>query len=424
MEQDKKEKDFRELFDLTNEKDPAIINLANYVLSTGSKAAERQLKIILEQRANQERLYKLENPYHVVFPEEMVAGGFFICYAKDGEEIFIPMSGDKTENLSSILVGQPGTGKTTQVVCNIVRNLESNQNELIYWVFTRKKDQEYNKLLEYGFWSFDTENFKDNILEPPPGKDKFEWASEISELIAFEGQILPGGESFLKNILEHLYNKNKPFPIMKDLEKYLYYKVNYSTTRKNYEEPLFYRINKISADKELGSINNCVQGYDFEKIANHCCVFDCSPLSTLSYNIFAGSLAKKLEFYKYPLDKKKTHILIYEDSHELFNLNKEIIREQLIMPTFAKIITQCRSLKIAVWGISHQPSLTSQFLISSSNISICFGVSHGYDKEAVAKNLFLDEEQLKYYANIPDFEAVCKISSIKCGPFLAKTKRL
>ena len=36
----------------------------------------------------------------------------------------------------------------------------------------------------------------------------------------------------------------------------------------------------------------------------------------------------------------------------------------------------------------------------------------------------IDEDQLKYYANIPDYEAVCKIHSKKCGPFLVKTKRL
>ena len=82
MEQDKKEKDLRELFDLTNEKDPAIINLANHVLATGSKSAERQLRILLEERANYERLCLLENPYHVIFPEEMIAGGFSFVMQK------------------------------------------------------------------------------------------------------------------------------------------------------------------------------------------------------------------------------------------------------------------------------------------------------------------------------------------------------
>ena len=389
MEQDKKEIEIRDLFDLTNEKDPAVINLANYVLATGSKTAECQLKILLEERANYERLCLLENPYHVIFPEEMIAGGFFVCYAKDGTEIFIPMSNDKSENIHSCYFGRPNSGKTTAVINSVVKNIIMSPDDIIFWIFTRKKDQEYNKLLEYGFWSFDNENYKDNILEPPPGKDKYEWAGEISELISFEGQILTGGESFLKNIIEHLYNKNKPFPIVKDLEKYLYYKVNYSTSRKNYEEPLFYRIDKINSDDQLGKIYDCVHGYDFEKIANHNCIFDCHKLSTLSYNIFAGSLAKKLEFYKYPLTNKKANILTFEDSHEIFNINKEIIREQIIMPTFAKIINQSRALKIAIWGISHQPSLTSQFLISSSNISICFGVDHGYDKEAVARNLYL-----------------------------------
>jgi hypothetical protein len=354
----------------------------------------------------------------------LVNKGFFVCYKKDGTKVYIQLNNEKCENLNAGIFGMPGFGKSTFIINNIIENLEINPDELVYWIFTRKKDQEYNKLLDHGFWSFDTKNFKDNLLQPPPGKDKFEWASEISELVAFEGQILAGGESFLKNILEYLYNKNKPFPIMKELRNYLYYKANYSTTRKNYEEPLFYRIDKIISVDQLGKIYDCVKGYDFEKIANHHCIFDCSPLSTLSYNIFAGGLSKKLESYKYTLEKKKTHILIFEDSHEIFNLNKEIIREQIIMSTFSKIINQSRSLKIAIWGISHQPSLTSQILISSSNIAICFGVAHGYDKEAVAKNLYLDEEQLKYYANIPDFEAVCKINSIGCGPFLIKTKRL
>ena len=339
-----------------------------------------------------------------------------------------PCGFDPGNELHVLIVGEPGTGKTT--LTNYLIAPQAMSKGIKCWFFVKARDTE--KLLRFNknivTVDFADGQIKMNPLQAPKNVSRQEWFSLVWDMFVQAEAVYDGTKNFL---IEQSYDLAQEYEKL-GVEQSLFELHDFIKERKfprgsrsfNYQESALNRISGILKGP-LGNTIDCSSGC-LEELVNENVIFNIGGLPASQQVFIVNFLTGWLFSYKRSNDCNERHLLIIDDAMLLFDANFEK-RPDRGIPVINHYLAEVRKSKINMIVMGQFPSLMGQGIFGTSSIKIMFTLSDSRDADRMLDSMGMkDQEQRAFARGISKekLEVIVKFSSRYNKPFFARVPAL
>lgn len=330
----------------------------------------------------------------------------------------MPVGFDPEKELHILIVGEPGTGKTTLAVFCI--GAQAMKQGIKCWFFVKSKD--VYKLIKLGFRivivEFDNEGrLKLNPLGTLTNISRQEKLARYFDIFVQAEAIFDGTKNFLieqATEIQEAYKKYDTEPSLFELYEFIKERQrDFPRGGRQYyfSESALNRIKGILKGP-LGPSLDCSAGC-FEGLVHENAIFFIGHLPATQQVQIVNTLTSDLFTYKNNNECKEEHCLITDDSLTLFDANYEK-RPDRGAPHMNTHLAETRKARIKIVAVGQYPSLMGQGIFATSSIKVMFTLSDSRDADKMLDSMGIrneDEREFARHINKEKREAIVKLSS-------------
>lgn len=318
----------------------------------------------------------------------------------------------------TLIVGRPGSGKTTLTYNIIQRANELGIHSLILDI---KKDYRHliRKLPNTLVFRADNENFRWNPLEQPEGVDKVSHITNFADITSETHAVYDGTNNYLVEHLSRLY-ENIEQPNLIDLQNAIKNEKQVLITRTaRYRESALNRLASIMV--KMGSAFRNRKGYKIEKLLDDYNIVieldnlgskGCIYLSSLILShVFQYRIANNLRGIK-----QKPALVIIDEGNEIFDRNLERQLNGLTLTTMAR---EAREFQLGLVVSCQIPDAISDS-VKNVYTRTLLNLSEGVNLKNFAESMGLDKEQMESNFSLVPGQAIIRLAGRYDKPFLVQ----
>ena len=401
--------------------DPRINALLNCIIADNSDIESYNLLMLLAQPSLVQQALRT-NP----FPDPPAEADGSIRFARINTKQY---AGIMPEELHVLIVGEPGTGKTT--VANYFIALQAIAQGIKCWFFVTARDTEklvkVCKKANIIAVDFDEHNpVKINILQNPPNVSWAEWHSDLWDMFAQAEAVFDGTKNFLGI---HSYDLAKEYeklgiePSLFELHDFIKGKRFERNSRDlRYQESALNRMGGILKGP-LRNTLDCSSGC-LEELVNQNVIFNIGSLPASQQVFLVNALTSWLFSYKENNPCNQRHFIIIDDAMLLFDANFEK-RPDRGMPIINRHLAEVRKAKINMIVMGQLPSAMGQGIFGTSSAKIMFTLSDSKDADRMLDSMGVHDKEQRNAARAlskEERQMLIKFSSRYNQPFIANCK--
>ncbi|MFH1014748.1 MAG: hypothetical protein V1762_02350 [Nitrospirota bacterium] len=356
-------------------------------------------------------------------PDESVDGPIRIEFTETGK----PAGFDPEKALHILIVGEPGTGKTSMVNFLIAR--QAMAQGIKCWFFVKARDTE--KLIRFNknivTIDFDGQ-IKLNPMQPPKNVSRHEWYASLWDMFIQAEAVYDGTKNFL---IEQSYDLAGEYerigvePSLFELYDFIKEKdIPKGSRESHYRESALNRIGgmlKGSLRESLDCSSGCL-----EELVNENVIFNIGSLPASQQVFIVNTLIAWLFSFKENNKCNGRHFVIIDDAMLLFDANFEK-RPDRGMPIINHHLAEVRKSKINMIVLGQFPSLMGQGIFGTSSVKIMFTLSDAVDADRILDAMGIhDREQKDFARNISkeNRETITRFSFPYTKPFFSFVPQL
>jgi hypothetical protein len=399
--------------------DPRINALLNCIIADNSDIESYNLLMLLAQPYYVKQALRT-NPFPD--PSSDIDGLIRFAYTDTNQ-----YAGIMPEELHVLIVGEPGTGKTT--VANYFIAPQAIAQGIKCWFFVKARDTEklakVCKNANIITVDFD-EQIKFNIMQAPKNVTRHEWYASLWDIFIQAEAVYDGTKNFL---MEHAYDLAAEYeklgvePSFFELHDFIKSKTFPRGSRNYYySESALNRIGGMLKGP-LRNTLDCSSGC-LEKLVNENVIFNIGSLPASQQVFIVNALTSWLFSYKENNPCEQRHFLIVDDAMLLFDANFEK-RPDRGMPIINHHLAEVRKAKINMIVLGQLPSSMGQGIFGTSSTKIMFTLSDSKDTDRMLDSMGVFDKTQRQAARAlskEERQMLVKFSSRYSQPFIAKCK--
>lgn len=309
-----------------------------------------------------------------------------------------------------LAVGQSGAGKTTVFYTLL------SQLEVPFWSFDLKQD--YRHLIHQpefdGLLVLPWTQLEFNPLVPPPGVPPRRWAQVFGEIFGHATALLSGSKNYLVKVVIELYRFyglfdecSPPYPSLHELEAVLASeKINYVRKTANYRDTVLNRVEAMTLG--AGTIFDCSQGYDLERLLQRDVVFEFDGMSRDVQNFVMEILLAWV--YEYRLaqthrDAGLNHVFVLDEGKQVFSVYKER-QDAAGIPAIDELTAKLREFGEGLLVGDQEASKLTDTIKANTNTKILLPTGDRKQFEAMAESMELSDRQESVAHHLKTGEAI------------------
>ena len=401
--------------------DPRINALLTCIIADNSDIDSYNLLMLLAQPCLVQQALRT-NPFPDPSPE--IDGLIRFAYTNPKQ-----YAGLMPDELHVLIVGEPGTGKTT--VANYFIAPQAIAQGIKCWFFVKARDTEklvkVCKKANIITVDFDEHNpVKINILQNPPNVSWAEWHSDLWDMFAQAEAIFDGTKNFLGI---HSYDLAKEYeklgiePSLFELHDFIKGKRFERNSRDSrYQESALNRMGGILKGP-LRNTLDCSSGC-LEELVDQNVIFNIGSLPASQQVFIVNALTSWLFSYKENNPCNQRHFIIIDDAMLLFDANFEK-RPDRGMPIINRHLAEVRKAKINMIVMGQLPSAMGQGIFGTSSAKIMFTLSDSKDADRMLDSMGVHDKEQRNAARAlskEERQMLIKFSSRYNQPFIATCK--
>jgi len=309
-----------------------------------------------------------------------------------------PVGIDIDELLQGIIIGSSGSGKS---ILSYAIALQAMNKGVKCWIFAKGNDAEKLSKIRSDILVNDYNGqLPINLIASPKNYPIDSWESMHWGIFAQASSFYDGTKSF---ILRENFELSRIYQELDTIQSF-YELHDYLTARKipNYSRESGYKDSALNRIGGLlkGSLRkdlDCSVG--FEDIVNHNVIFNYKALSSETSVYYINAMIARLMCYKEVNDVNSIHLIILDDSMQVFDGNRLDRRTDLGIGFINHLLFETRKYQIKFLANAQVPSLLSKGILGSSNFKCLMNIQNAEEINFFLNILGVYEKEQRLYAH-------------------------